>query len=420
MANTRRTTRDTQTSEELPITSKADTHGNQPPPTTDIQGANIPLTNTQGPEIPISVEGTNPLQMVVHGSNPQETTLQQPISPLLMNAPSGLQLHTTDIPQYATQTLGIPSYGMPPRPMAGGSGLNPTYHEAYVPPYIQGLGPQNQQNQTRRTPLIQDYSGPYTEDENYTSAEEMDVAPRRRRSSQTNREQPQTTKEKIAAHDAEAARLKKLLAEQEAAKAQNQATGRVPIINLDPTPRRTKRAEALRGDPSVLLPLGDPDDPTPPFTQDIMKATISRKFKMPTIKAYDGTGDPVNHVRTFSNALMLQPTNDAIKCRAFPQTLAGMAQRWYSRLPPNSIGSLKELNKAFINQFVSGRVHEKSSASLMTIQQGKNEALRDYINRFTREALKVPDLEDKVAMIALQQGTTDDHFKRSLANPRAC
>ncbi|KAK1384044.1 hypothetical protein POM88_021779 [Heracleum sosnowskyi] len=382
MANTRRTTRDTQTSEELPITSEADTHGNQPPPTTSIQGANIPLTTTQGPKIPISVEGTNPLQMVVHGSNPQETTLQKPIFPLLMNAPSGLELHTTNIPQYTTQTLGMPNYGMPPRPTMGISGLNPTYHEVYVSPYIQGLGPQNQQTQTRRTPLIQDYSGPYTEDENYTSGEERDVAPRRKHYSQTNREQPQTTKEKIAAHEAEAARLKKLLAEQEAAKAQNQATGRVPIINLDPTPRRTKRAEAPR----------DAND-----------------------QAYDGTGDPANHGRTFSNALPLQPTNDTVKCRAFPQTLAGMAQRWYSRLPPNSIGSFKELSKAFINQFVSGRVHEKSSASLMGIQQGKNEALRDYINRFTREALKVPDLEDKVAIIALQQGTTDDHFKRSLA-----
>ncbi|KAK1366127.1 hypothetical protein POM88_041688 [Heracleum sosnowskyi] len=161
----------------------------------------------------------------------------------------------------------------------------------------------------------------------------------------------------------------------------------------------TSQYESFRS--SVLLPLGDPDDPTPPFTQDIMKANISRKFKMPTIKAYDGTGDPANHVRTFSNALLLQPTNDAVKCRAFPQTLAGMAQRWYSRLPPNSIGYFKELSKAFINQFVSGRVHEKSSASLVGIQQGRNEALRDYINRFTMEALKVPDLEDKVAMIAL-------------------
>ena len=92
-----------------------------------------------------------------------------------------------------------------------------------------------------------------------------------------------------------------------------------------------------------------------------------------------------------------------------------MAQRWYSRLPPNSIGSFRELSQAFIKQFISGRVHEKSSASLMSIMQGAKESLRDYLNHFTKEALKVPDLDDKVAMIALQQGTRDEFFKMSLA-----
>ena len=58
-------------------------------------------------------------------------------------------------------------------------------------------------------------------------------------------------------------------------------------------------------DPIELVPLGDPDDPKPPFTEEIMNAHISRKFKMPIIKSFDGTGDPANHVRTFSNALLL-------------------------------------------------------------------------------------------------------------------
>ncbi|KAK1357420.1 hypothetical protein POM88_050676 [Heracleum sosnowskyi] len=83
-----------------------------------------------------------------------------------------------------------------------------------------------------------------------------------------------------------------------------------------------------------------------------------------------------------------------------------MAQCWYNRLPPNSIGSFKELSKVFINQFVSGGVHEMSSTSLMGIQQGRNESLRDYINRFTRQALKVPDLEDKVATIGNKEPLT--------------
>lgn len=51
----------------------------------------------------------------------------------------------------------------------------------------------------------------------------------------------------------------------------------------------------------------------------------------------------------------------------------------------------------------------------MNLHQDRNESLREYINRFTKEALKVSDLDQKVAMIALQHGTTYDNFRRSLA-----
>ena len=51
----------------------------------------------------------------------------------------------------------------------------------------------------------------------------------------------------------------------------------------------------------------------------------------------------------------------------------------------------------------------------MNLHKGRNESLQDYLNRFTKEALKVLDLDQKVAMITFQQGTTDDNFRRSLA-----
>ena len=51
----------------------------------------------------------------------------------------------------------------------------------------------------------------------------------------------------------------------------------------------------------------------------------------------------------------------------------------------------------------------------MNIEQGKNESLRNYIDIFTKEALKVPDLDEKVAMIALQQGTQIVYLKMFLA-----
>ena len=51
----------------------------------------------------------------------------------------------------------------------------------------------------------------------------------------------------------------------------------------------------------------------------------------------------------------------------------------------------------------------------MNVRQWKNETPREYMNRFTKEALQVQDLDPKVAMIALEQGTLYDDFRKSLA-----
>nr|XP_017217146.1 PREDICTED: uncharacterized protein LOC108194707 [Daucus carota subsp. sativus] len=236
------------------------------------------------------------------------------------------------------------------------------------------------------------------------SEQEHDTPPRRRRDTDHTRHRRrrhrqetneprgatnQTYEDRIRAYEEEIARLKR-----------DQA--RLPTSEpREEIPHQTSMNQIH------LLPAGDPDNPVPPFTQETMDARISRKFKLSTIKAYDGTGDPANHVRTFMNALLLQPVTEAIKCRAFPQTLSGMAQHWYSRLPPNSISCFADLSRAFIGQFVGSKTHAKSSASLMNLHQGKNESLQEYMNHFTKEALKVPDLDQKVA--------TDDNFRRSLA-----
>ena len=51
----------------------------------------------------------------------------------------------------------------------------------------------------------------------------------------------------------------------------------------------------------------------------------------------------------------------------------------------------------------------------MNLLHERNKSLWDYINWNTNEALKLPDLDVKVAMIALQKGMTDMFFKRLLA-----
>ncbi|XP_074355939.1 uncharacterized protein LOC141695601 [Apium graveolens] len=91
-----------------------------------------------------------------------------------------------------------------------------------------------------------------------------------------------------------------------------------------------------------------------------------------------------------------------------------MAQRWYSRLPPNSIGSFKDFSQDFIMQFISRIVHKKSSAFLMGIVQGANESLRDYLNRFTKEALKDPDLDQKLQYRAGNYIKVEESIKKTV------
>lgn len=43
----------------------------------------------------------------------------------------------------------------------------------------------------------------------------------------------------------------------------------------------------------------------------------------------------------------------------------------------------------------------KNSESIMNLEQDGNESLRDYLTRFTKEALTVPHLDEKVAIISL-------------------
>ncbi|KAL8149174.1 hypothetical protein AgCh_006257 [Apium graveolens] len=152
----------------------------------------------------------------------------------------------------------------------------PSEARGQSPPYIRGLA---------SIPEDREFSGPYTERDSESSDDE--VAPRRRRPGKEpmadGRQRPQSTQganpqevqERIRAHEAEIQRLRRDLEAHQANIPQIPPRGRnpPPVIDLDGPVRR--RAIVPRTDPSNLLPLGDPDDLTPPFTEEIMNAHIS-------------------------------------------------------------------------------------------------------------------------------------------------
>ena len=151
-----------------------------------------------------------------------------------------------------------------------------------------------------------------------------------------------------------------------------------------------------------------------PFTASINAYPLPTKFKMPSLDLYDGMRDPFDYIATFKTTMHFQGVPDEIMCRAFPTTLKSLARVWFSKIPPNSVSSFEELSKLFVNNFIGGQRHKRSSSILLTIIQGENESLQSFITRFNRESLTVDEVDDKLLLAAFHNGVNSDLFIHKL------
>ena len=151
-----------------------------------------------------------------------------------------------------------------------------------------------------------------------------------------------------------------------------------------------------------------------PFTASINSHPLPSKFKMPSLDSYDGTRSPFDHIATFRTTIHLQWILDEIMCRAFPTTLKGPAQVWFSKIPPNTVSSFEELSKLFVNNFIGGQRHKHFSSSLLTIKQGENKSLQSFITRFNKEALTMDEMDDKLLLVAFHNGVNSNLFIHKL------
>ena len=141
-----------------------------------------------------------------------------------------------------------------------------------------------------------------------------------------------------------------------------------------------------------------------PFTAEVLHFPLPAKFRMPQVEAFDGVRDPIDHLNTYKNQMELHGYQDPVRCRAFSITLKGPALAWFSRIPPSSISSFRELSIAFVSHFIGARTYRKLSYHLLTIKQNSQESLRSYVQRFNAESLKVDIPEEKFAITAFITG----------------
>ena len=78
------------------------------------------------------------------------------------------------------------------------------------------------------------------------------------------------------------------------------------------------------------------------------------------------------------------------------------------------VSSFEELSKLFVNNFIGGQRHKRTSSSLLTIKQGENESLQSFITGSNREALSVDEADDKLLLAAFHNGVNSDLFIHKL------
>ncbi|XP_045791306.1 uncharacterized protein LOC123886013 [Trifolium pratense] len=76
---------------------------------------------------------------------------------------------------------------------------------------------------------------------------------------------------------------------------------------------------------------------------------------------------------------------------------------WYQSLPPQSIHSWRDLTEQFSRHFTASRKHPKTVHALEAIYQAEDETLRNFVERFNKEAVQVETTDDMKKYL-LQRG----------------
>ena len=156
--------------------------------------------------------------------------------------------------------------------------------------------------------------------------------------------------------------------------------------------------EVALGQKEPALKIGET---VSPFTARVLAQPLLEHFRMPTIPTYDGKTDLRDHLDTFSSWMHLQGAGPEVMFRAFSITLAGLAKRWYRKLKPYSVGSWKQLSIKFMKQFVGSSSGKVPKERLLAVKQIHDEPLKDYINRYSEQALQVDELNEDFKLFGI-------------------
>jgi len=154
-----------------------------------------------------------------------------------------------------------------------------------------------------------------------------------------------------------------------------------------------------------------------PFSQSILKSVIPNTFVGPNV-TFTGMEDPEAHLTAFHTQMMLVGGSDAVRCKLFMSTLTGMAMDWFISLLDGHITSFAQLSQLFREQYLANRAPPPVSYDLFDVKQYQGETLKEYINRFGAQVVKVGTTKEPMIVYAFRKGVCPGHFCESIIRNR--
>ena len=154
-----------------------------------------------------------------------------------------------------------------------------------------------------------------------------------------------------------------------------------------------------------------------PFLQSIVEAVIPHIFVGPKV-TFTGMEDPEAHLTAFHTQMMLVGGSDTVRCKLFMSTLTGMAMDWFISLPDGCITSFAQLSQLFKEKYIANRAPPPVSYDLFDVKQYQGETLKEYINRFGAQVVKVGTTEVPMIVYAFRKGICPGPFCESIIRNR--
>ncbi|XP_026378273.1 uncharacterized protein LOC113272684 [Papaver somniferum] len=132
-----------------------------------------------------------------------------------------------------------------------------------------------------------------------------------------------------------------------------------------------------------------------PLSRIMLSKPFPRKCSLPTFGTpFNGTGDAIEHLRSYRMTLTQWNHYDIVMCRLFPVSLKDEALMWFNNLPKKSVKYFDHLTELFLEAYIHNSRVKPEIDMLFQLARGPNASLRSLVARWRKlcaEIGRVPE-----------------------------